>query len=283
MMEIRPLSPAIGAEITGVDLRNALDEPTRKALLDAFHEYCILLLRDQRLTEPQLVAGADWLGTLGERSRPSERRQEDNPYIMKVSNIRENGRLIGSLPDGEMYFHHDMAFVEKPHKASFLYAVEIPSTGGNTLYANMYKAHDLVPEDLRARLADRTAIQVYDYTTTERPDIENRLDEIRHFSHPVFITHPVTGRRALYVNRLMTARIDGMDRDESDKVLEELFQYAEDPSIIYEHVWRPGDFIAWDNFCSTHARTDFSAGERRLLLRGMVVGERPRPIQGKTG
>ena len=92
----------------------------------------------------------------------------------------------------------------------------------------------------------------------------------------MFITHPVTGRRALYVNRLMTARIDGMARDESDEILAALFACAEDPSIIYEHVWRSGDFIAWDNFCSTHARTDFAASERRLLLRGMTLGERPR-------
>lgn len=274
-IDVTPLSPAIGCEVRGVDLSGKLDEATKALLLDAFHDHCILLIRGQNLTEAQLIAGASWLGTLGERSRPAEIRQEDNPYIMKVSNIRENGRLIGSLPDGEMYFHHDMAFVEKPHRASFLYAVEIPSSGGNTLYANMYKAYDLVPDDLKRRLAGRMALQVYDYTTTETPDIDNGLENIKHFSHPVFITHPVTGRKALYANRLMTARIDGMDRAESDAVLSDLFACAEDPSVIHEHVWRPGDFLAWDNFCSTHARTDFSPAERRLLLRGMIVGERP--------
>ena len=274
-VEVLPLSPAIGAEVRGVDLSKPVDCRTGALLLDAFHDHSILLLRDQQLTEPALVAGARWLGALGARSRPAERRREDNPYIMKVSNIRENGEPIGSLPDGEMYFHYDMAFVEEPHRASFLYAVEIPSTGGNTLYANMSKAYELVPETLRRQLADRRALQVYDYTTTERPDVDHGLERIRHFWHPLFITHPVTRRKSLYVSRLMTARIDGMDRPESDAILERLFGYAEDPSIIYEHVWKPGDFIAWDNFCSTHARTDFPGGERRLLLRGMVLGERP--------
>lgn len=276
-LEITKLSPAIGAEIHGIDLSDDLNGAIKGDLLGAFHEHSVLLLRGQSLTERQLILGATWLGALGERSRPAERRREDNPFIMKVSNIRENGEPIGSLPDGEMLFHHDMAFVEKPHKTSFLYAVEVPATGGNTLFANMYKACDLVPQALKRKLAGRTALQVYDYTTTARPDIAAGLDGIRHFSHPVFITHPVTGREALYVNRLMTARIDGMDRDDSDAVLEALLACAEDPSIIYEHVWRPGDFIAWDNLCSTHARTDFPADQRRLLLRGMTIGERPRP------
>jgi taurine dioxygenase len=171
-----------------------------------------------------------------------------------------------------MYFHFDAAYVAKPQRATFLYAVEVPSVAGNTLFANMYQAYENVPASLKARLQGKTALQLYDYTTIEKPDI-SRHSELKHYSHPVFITHPVTKRKALYVSRLMTARINDMDESESSDILEELYSYAEDPRIQYEHVWQRGDFIAWDNLCSAHARTDFSAAGRRLLLRGVMEGD----------
>lgn len=271
-VSVTPASPAIGAVIEGVDLSRELDSVTKAALQDAFYQHCMVVVRGQNLTQDQLVAATTWLGTISKRNRPDAIRREDNPYISKVSNIRENGELIGSLPDGEMYFHFDAAYVEKPQRATFLYSVEVPSVGGNTLFANMYTAYENVPSALKKRLEGKTALQVYDYTTVDKPDIATRLDQLKHFSHPVFITHPVTKRKALYVSRLMTARINGLDEQESNEVLEELYSYAEDPKIQYEHVWRRGDFIAWDNLCSSHARTDFSAAERRLLLRGVMEG-----------
>lgn len=272
-IRIEPLSPAIGALVSGVDLSRPLGAETASALRSAFHEHLMVLIRGQRLTQDQLLASVGWLGQVNRRNRPDARRVESDPFISKVSNIRENGQLIGSLPDGELLFHFDSAYVEMPQKATFLYAVEVPREGGNTRFANAYKAYDLVPAELKARLEGRTALQVYDYTTTEKPDIEAGLDGVKHFSHPLFVRHPVTGRRALYVSRLMTARIDGMSRAESDTILAELLACAEHPSIVHEHIWRPGDFVAWDNLCSSHARTDFAAAERRLLLRGVIKGE----------
>ncbi len=272
-IDIEPASPVIGARISGVDLSRPLDAATAALLRDAFHRYSMVLIRGQSLTQAELTAAVGWLGEVNRRNRPDEKRMEADPYISKVSNIRENGRLIGSLPDGELLFHFDSAYVDVPQKATFLYAVEIPRVGGNTRFANSYMAYDLVPAALKERLEGHTALQVYDYTTTEKPDIDNGLDRIRHSSHPVFVRHPVTGRRALYVSRLMTARINGFSRAESDAMLEELFACAEHPSIVYEHVWQVGDFVAWDNLSSSHARTDFSAAERRLLLRGVIKGE----------
>jgi taurine dioxygenase len=272
-IQVSPLSPAIGALVTGVDLSRELDDETRTVLRDAFYEHSVVLIRDQRLTQDQLAASTGWLGTLSKRNRPDNIRREDNPFISKVSNIRENGQLVGSLPDGEMYFHFDAAYVEVPQHATFLYSVEIPSSGGNTLFANMYKAYDLVPNDLRRKLEGKTALQMYDYGTVGRPKPGAISPSGRQCSHPIFITHPVTNRKALYVSRLMTAQINGLDETESEEILDKLFSYAEDPSIRYEHVWRVGDFITWDNLCSSHARTDFSAAERRLLLRGVIAGE----------
>lgn len=272
-LDIKPAAPALGAIVDGIDLSRPIDAETASALRAAFVQYLFVMVRGQKLTAAQLLASVSWLGEVNRRNRPDSKRVESDPYISKVSNIRENGELIGSLPDGELLFHFDSAYVEVPQKATFLYAVEVPREGGNTRFANSYMAYDLVPERLKARLHGKTALQVYDYTTVDKPDIDAGLDNIKHFSHPVFVRHPLTGRYALYVSRLMTARIDGFSRSESAEILEELFGYAEHPSIVYEHHWRPGDFVAWDNLCSSHARTDFSAAERRLLLRGVIKGE----------
>jgi taurine dioxygenase len=270
-LELRPLSPAIGAEVHGVDLGRPLDDETKAALLDAWHKHILLLFRDQDIPEDALLHSADWIGTLGARARPEDRRQEADPYIMLVSNIRENGKAIGSLPDGEMWFHHDMAFVDVPHKATFLHAIEVPSTGGHTLFANMYGAYDRLPQILKVALEGKKVHQIFDFAQTGMPDLNN-LEGIKHAIHPAIVQHPVTGKCALYINRLMSATIVGMDRQEARRLLDQIIPYAEDPDIVYEHHWRPGDFIVWDNRCSTHARTDFPAGERRLLRRGMIEG-----------
>jgi taurine dioxygenase len=268
-----PLSPAIGAIVEGVDLSRSLDEATTQELRRLFDENCIVLIRGQSLSEEQLATAGSWVGPLAKRGRPSTVRREGNPYITKVSNIRENGVLIGSLPDGEMLFHADSAFNECPHRASFLYAVEIPSVGGNTCFANMYRAYDMLPEALKKRIEGKRALQLYDYATYEKADREAGNSNIRSAMHPVVIVHPGSKRKSLYISRLMTREIEGLGQAESDGLIAELLTYAEHPSIIYEHRWRPGDFLAWDNLSSPHARTDFSPTERRLLLRGTTVGD----------
>lgn len=270
-LEILPLSPAIGAEIRGVDLGKPLDDRTKAALLAAWHEHILLLFRDQNIPGDALLHAADWIGTLGARARPEDRRQEADPYIMLVSNIRENGEPIGSLPDGEMWFHHDMAFVDAPHKATFLHAIEVPSTGGHTLFANMYAAYENLPQSLKNSLDGKKVHQVFDFAQTAMPDLGN-LEGIKNAIQPAVVRHPVTGKRALYINRLMSATIVGLDRVEARQLLDDIIPYTEDPAIIYEHHWRPNDFIVWDNRCSTHARTDFPEVERRLLRRGMIEG-----------
>lgn len=270
-IEVVPLSAAIGAEVHGVNLSSPISNNQRQKLLDTWHQHLLILFRNQELTDDDLLRSSDWIGPLGKRSRPADRRQEDNPYIMLVSNIRKNGEPIGSLPDGEMWFHHDMAFVDVPHKATFLYSVEVPKIGGNTKFANMYAAYDLLPDRLKAAIEGKRVMQIFDYKETSQPDL-SELDNVKHAWHPAIVEHPGTGRKALYVNRLMSATFEGMPQDEAKSLIAEIISYAEDPSIIYEHIWQPGDFLVWDNRCSTHARTDFPETERRLLKRGMIEG-----------
>tara|TARA_Y100001934_G_C12378233_1_gene790567 strand:+ start:145 stop:996 length:852 start_codon:yes stop_codon:yes gene_type:complete len=270
-IEVIQLSSTIGAEVRGINLSQPISEKLQHKLLQIWHKYLLLLFRDQKLSDKELWKSGDWIGQLGQRSRPAEGRHESDPYIMLVSNIRENGKPIGSLPDGEMWFHHDMAFVDVPHKATFLYSLEVPRHGGNTKFANMYDAFDLLPRRLKQALDGKRVLQLFDYKETSQPNLKE-LNNVKHAWHPAIIQHPETGRRALYINRLMTATIEGIPHDEAREIIAEVLSYAEHPSIIYEHVWNTGDFLVWDNRCSTHARTDFPTTERRLLKRGMVEG-----------
>ncbi len=269
-----PLSPALGIEVGGVDLAQPLDDAAFARIRAAWYEGLILLFRGQSLDEAAQAAFAARFGPLaGVLNKHGG--SGTHPGVMYISNIVENGKLIGALPDGEMYFHSDQCYVEKPAMATMLYAMEIPSRGGNTLFANMYRAYETLPEALKARLDGKLAMNVYDYAGSATTRGQAAADAPR-YAHPVFRTHPETGRKALYVNRLMTTAIEGLDAAESDAVLEQLFDHAEQPGNVYEHVWRPGDLILWDNRCTLHARTDFDASERRKLRRVVVLGEKPR-------
>ena len=270
-VEIVELSPAMGAEVRGVDLSRLLDAATASALRAAWLDRVVLVFRGQALDDDALRRSADWLGEPAEISMPVGRRGDDDAAIALISNIRdEAGAPIGALGDGDMWFHHDNSFTEAPDKATWLYAVELPGGGGNTLFGNCYLAWEALPERLRRALDGRKVLQVYDYTLKQRPDIAE-LDGIPHFWQPAVIVHPLTGKKALYVDRLMTAAVEGYDRAAGEALIEELCAHVE--RTDYEHVWRPGDYVIWDNRCSVHARTDFPADERRLLKRGKVAGE----------
>ncbi len=278
---VKPLSPALGAEIAGVDLREELSTETVAAIVDAWHQYLVILFRKQSLSEEEQLRFARHFGVLQQRGRPPEARNEvsrlKHPEItMLVSNIRENGKLIGSLADGEMHFHSDFCYVEKPAKGTFLYAVEIPSQGGDTLFLNMYKAYETLPAALKARVEGRKAVNAYHYELPTREVNEAQLDFSAnpHYAQPIIRTHPDTGRKALYVNRLMTWTVEGMDKKEGSALLDQLFAHIEQDQFIYAHKWRVGDLILWDNRCTLHARTDFSDKERRMLRRNVVAGDR---------
>lgn len=274
-MEIVPLSEAIGAEIRGVDLTQPQDDATIAAINDAWHEHIVLLFRGQALGLEEHTRFAGYFGEIARHRRPKAMRNEAadlGPNVMLVSNIRENGKPIGSLPDGEMMFHSDTPYNEHPDKATLLYAMEVPSVGGNTIFANSYLAAETLPDDIKRRLAGRKAIHVFEYgavTKSGRFDRENAP----HFAQPVFRKHPVTGRTALYVSELMTEEIVGLPEDEGRELLEFLFEHQRQAKFCYEHVWQPEDLVIWDNRCSIHARTDFPETERRKLRRLTIMDE----------
>ena len=277
-LELRPLSPALGAEVRGLDLARPLDRATVAELRRAWLDHLILLFRGQVLDEDQLVRATEYFGPPGTLARPEEYRTSGqkklHQTVMLISNVRENGKPIGALPDGEMMFHHDMLHAEVPHNGTLLHAREIPSTGGNTLFANLYAAYDTLPEELRRRLDGHRAFHHYNYGSQIKGD-EKGVPAFAESLHPVFRTHPDTGKKAIYVNRLMTEYVEGLPREESDRLLAAVFDHAEESRFVYEHVWRVGEAMLWDNRCTMHARTDFPP-ERRLFWRTTVAGtEKP--------
>lgn len=201
--------------------------------------------------------------------------ETQNPAVMLISNVRENGRLIGALPDGEMHFHSDQCHQERPAMASMLYSLEVPSKGGNTLFANAYRAYETLPNSIKQKIDGRKALNAYDYDNASTRRGTKLREGVPSCWHPIVRTHPATGKKALYVNRLMTIQIEGMSQPESDELLNVLFHHQERREFIYEHVWRTHDLLLWDNRCALHARTDFSADERRLLRRLTILGEKP--------
>ncbi len=276
---LRPLSPNIGSEVMGIDLSEQPDAATVDAIYKAWLDHIVLLFRGQSLSQQGLLDFTKHIGEVGVISRPREFRPSgyadllDN--IMLISNIRENGEPIGALPDGDMMFHHDMLHAEIPHKATLLYAVEVPSHGGNTVFSNLYTAYETLPAQVREPLEGRTAFNHYNYGSTHKGDGKG-IPAFAESRHPVFRTHGETGRKAIFVNRLMTESVVDLPEAESGDLLSQIFDHSEKPEFIYEHVWRPGDLLIWDNRCSMHGRTDFPATERRRFWRTTVVDtERP--------
>lgn len=273
-LNLRPLSDAIGAEVLDIDFSQPLDTATAEALYAAWLDHLILLFRSQDLSQEQLVAATEMFGEVGDLARPEEYRpkgqQDLHPKVMLISNIREDGVPIGALPDGEMMFHHDMMHAAEPHKGTLLYAREIPSVGGNTLFANLYAAYDALPDEVRSPLEGKRSFCSYRLGSVQKGD-DVGVPEVRESHHPIFRTHSDTGRKAVYVNRLMTVGVDGMASDEAAPLLDQIFDLAEDERFHYEHVWQPGDIMLWDNRCTMHARTDFPP-ERRLFWRTTVLG-----------
>ena len=272
MMQVTLLAPAIGARIEGIDLRQ-IDAAMAAALRQAWVRHHVLVVPGPQLGEDELVAFGRCFGEL-EMAR-AKSKLAGRPEIMVISNIRENGEVLGALPDGELSFHFDRIHQKIPNKAGVLHAIELPSSGGDTCFSNMCAAYDALPTAMKARIDKLIALNTYDYgkTTAEAKQLSADTPSA---VHPVVRIIPETGRKSLYVCRLMTDRIIGLEASEGQAILDELFDHVEKPEFSYAHRWTLGDTLIWDNRCTIHARTDFPFGERRLMKR-VTVGDTVAP------
>ena len=273
---ISPLSDACGAEISGVDMKVRLTGEDAAIIYQAWLDHLVIVIRDQQnLTPADQKTFCGNFGKIGEYNRPKERQhpKHTSDEIMLVSNVREDGQVIGAHPDGEMMWHTDTPYLRNPHKATTLYAVEIPKVGGNTRFSNQYLVFDELAKKTRELLAGKQAMNCYEFGTTVKDFDRYDRDKVPHYPHPVFRKHPETGKVAVYVCPLMTEEIIDLDETESRKLLEEIYSLQRQSRFIYSHEWRVGDFVMWDNRCLLHARTDFPRAQRRLLRRVTVSDE----------
>lgn len=275
---VHQISSILGAEIRGIDLSaNEIDAAVFSVIEEAFSQHHVLLFRGQDFDAEAHERFARRFGPLEEvRTAPEDGAR--TKHTMYVANRLVDGKE-GILPDGEMHFHTDQCYYQIPARITSLYAMEVPHSGGNTLFLNACAAFDALPASMRNRLWNLTAEHVYDYggNPTLRPTAP--AANAPRYTHPLVIAHPVTGRPSLYANRLMTARICELSPDESDSLLDELFEHMEQPQFIHEHEWRAGDLLMWDNLCTMHARRDFDAAQRRILRRVTIRGEQPKAAE----
>ncbi len=281
------LGADLGAAVTGVDLAAPLDDAGFSELRAAWLGHGgLLVVRDQALTPDQQIAFARRFGPLfGEADRFQESVQRyllpGQPALYRVSNKVEDGVPQGRARAGD-YWHSDVSFRARPAAASLLYAIELPESGGDTLFADMCRAYTALPASLKARLMGLEAVHdfqvaaqtsgTYDAAQIDAQDFDGTNRTV----HPVVITHPETGKKVLFVNPGFTAAIVGLAPEESAALLAELQAHATRPEFVTRHKWRLGDLVIWDNRSLLHrAVVDYEGKGARYLHRATVIAEEP--------
>ena len=291
-IEVKPTGAALGADIEGVDLARELSLDAADAIKQAWAAHLVLRFRGQRLDDDQLMRFSahfgelDWAPVIAAsrvkipgEDRYVEAAEEGRRYISVISNIVENGKAIGALGAYESIWHTDMSYNPEPPCASALYALEVPPSGGDTGFANMYLAYETMPDGLRQQVEGRLCR--HDSTYNSAGELRRGFSEITDprkapgADHPIIRTHPVTGRRALFLGRRRNAYILGLELEDSDRLLDALWAHAARPELTWYQQWRIGDLVLWDNRCVMHRRDEFDPNSRRLMHRSQIKGDRP--------
>ncbi|MDX1485731.1 MAG: TauD/TfdA family dioxygenase [Alphaproteobacteria bacterium] len=278
-LAITPMDGPLGARVTGIDLARPQDAETAETLRRAWAEHLLLVYPDQTLDDDQLIA---FTRLFGELDPPGPNPYggpilPDHPEINVISNVIEGGRPIGNLGAGEAIWHGDMTYTEVPPKGSVLQALELPPEGGNTYFANMYRAYEELDEGLKAEIAPLTC--VHDATYNSAGMMRQGYGEVTDprkapgAHHPLVIRHPATGRPALFLGRRRNACIDGLDLAASEALLDRLWAHATQDRFATVHVWSLGDVLMWDNLATLHRRDAFDEESRRILHRTQIKGE----------
>ncbi len=277
-MQIRALGDHTGAEVTGIDLSRPVDVATAAALNAAFVEHHVLAIRHQRLAPNEVLAAVRLFGTVFPQHNTKFALPEC-PEIHYLSNQ-------DSFPDGRRYipgegWHTDHSNDTRPPKATALHAVTLPSSGGDTQFANMVAAYAALPEAARARIDNLVAIHVYQSSHSARKLMsldEGAKERVPNaVLHPLARTHPESGVRSIYLNPIRIEGILGLDHKEALPLLHELLEHATGDRFQYRHTWKPGDLVLWDNRCLLHkANGDYDMAETRYLYRVMLQGDVPR-------
>ena len=260
--KIRPLAGCIGAEANGIDLRR-LDDSGFEQLRQAFFDRCVLVIRDQELSSTDLLNFTARWGEI--YVTPYAEKVTGFPPILRVMNVGKEKTITEA-------WHADATFQPSPAAIGILVARVLPDRGGDTLFANQYVAYDQLSDGLKQVLSDLRALHKDD-VFAKAYGIDN--SKLAPQSHPVVRTHPVTGRKSLYVNSLYTTHFEGMTRQESRPLLEYLFAQQIRPELVYSHHWQPGDVVMWDQSCTIHYAVHDHGDQERELHRSTIAGSVP--------
>ncbi|MDY1015925.1 TauD/TfdA family dioxygenase [Pseudomonas coleopterorum] len=279
--EIRPLAGHVGAEIIGLDLRLPLNDQDFASIHRAHLDHHVVVFRDQRITPQQQIDFSRRFGVL-QIHVLKQFLLAGHPEILIVSNIVENGQPVG-LGDAGKYWHSDLSYKELPSLGSMLHAQELPSEGGDTLFADMHRAWDTLPSALREAVEGKQAVHSYTARYSEGKNAANwrptltaeQLAQVVTVTHPVVRTHPENGRKALFVSEGFTTHIVGLPEDESRDLLQQLYAHSVREDNVYRHQWQAHDMVFWDNRSLIHLAAGCPDHLRRKLYRTTIQGDAP--------
>ncbi|KQQ53922.1 taurine dioxygenase [Pseudomonas sp. Leaf127] len=279
--DVRPFTDKVGAEIVGLDLSRPLDDADFARVHQAHLDHHVVVFREQRITPQQQIDFSRRFGVL-QIHVLKQFLLANHPEILIVSNIVEDGQPIG-LGDAGKFWHSDLSYKELPSLGSMLYAQELPSEGGDTLFADMHLAWDTLPAHLRKAIEGRSAVHSYTARYRDghnavnwRPTLTpEQLAQVVEVVHPVVRTHPETGRKALFVNENFTTHIVGLPEDESRQILNEINAHSVGNDHVYRHRWQDGDMVFWDNRSLMHLAAGCPPELRRRLHRTTIQGDAP--------
>jgi len=272
---VQPVAPALGAEISGVDISKTLDDKTVAEIRAALLQHLVVFFRGQSLTPETLLAFARRFGEIA--PYPFVKGMDAHPDVVEVVKREDEILNFGGI------WHSDTTYLERPPMGSVLYAVEIPPLGGDTLFANMYMAYEALSDGMKvlidglegvnsAHKADAAVGRIQ--RVSERPTGEDEFTT--QAVHPIVRTHPETGRKSLYVNRGHTVKVDGFTEEESQPILEYLYTHQTRPEFSCRFRWTPGAVAFWDNRAAQHNAVNDYHGYRRVMRRVTLAGERPK-------
>lgn len=274
-LEFVPTGGPLGAEVRAVDLSDELSGDAVFAILQAFARYQVLIFRGQDLDLDRQLEVAEWFGPRYIPDRDEPMCEDAAAPVAIVSNVTPSG-ILGH---GELGFHSDLPYIPLPVLGSALYASEVPSRGGDTHWANLYRAYDDLDEQTKVAIADLKVCaanpmsgQVRRSSSTAQFYSDYSFPT---FPHPVVRTHPMTGKKSLFVSGTSFELIGLDDPDRSRELLERLQRHVDQDYLYYRHRWEVGDLVIWDNRCTNHKRDAFDAGERRVMRRVVMAGTVP--------
>lgn len=284
-LTVNRLGPVMGAEVLGVDLSAPVDEATFARIRKAFHDHQVLCVRGQNLSPADQLAFSARFGELEDQLN-ADFVIPGYPKVLILSNDMKDGKPIGVIDAGD-YWHSDSSHIPLPSMATILQAVKNPSRGGDTEFANMYLAYETLADDIKRRIAGLRAVHAVSKLRNKRVTISKRRPGAQdHYErqmalpevvHPLVRTHPVTGRKALFVSQRFTIGIEGIPEGEADDILDALFAHQVKREFVYRHRWQDGDLVMWDNRCVIHRATGgYKYPDVRRMHRTVVAGDSPR-------